>query len=106
MPLKISVEIGRWLFTSSFELDLKIGITLAVFKHDGNLPFDTDPLNNFARCDETVSATNLNAYEGISSIGDFLELKERIVLFFHMRLSQKKTMTLMFYWCAAKVMMM
>ena len=81
MSIKGSVEIGHQFFTSSFEPDLKLGLPQAVFKHDGSLPFDTDSLNNFARCDEIVSASNLNAIELFSSSGDFLDLKERIVLF-------------------------
>ena len=52
-----------------------------MFEHDGNLHFETDSLNTFARCDEIVSATNLNAYERISSSCEFLDLNGRIVLF-------------------------
>ena len=40
-------------------------IALALFRHDGNLSFNTDLLNKFAKSDEINSASGINAYEGI-----------------------------------------
>ena len=53
--------------------------------------FIINSLNKFARIDEIISATNVNAYEGISSSGDFLVLKERKVLFTSSAIISKNT---------------